>query len=120
MNNSGSSLSFKFLSFSVLLAFIPFIVSYSLPAVFSSGVLGDPRTALLVLVFPTCIACILSYMKTISLPDNLILNMAINILSFCFFIIISWLEVSLQNKLIVTLLFYFFCYSSSSLQVFEN
>lgn len=107
-----SSLSFKFLSFSVLLAFIPFIVSYSLPAVFSSGVLGDPRTALLVLVFPTCIACILSYMKTISLPDNLILNMAINILSFCFFIIISWLEVSLQNKLIVTLLFYFFCYLS--------
>lgn len=105
-----NSLNFKLLSMSILIAFTPFIISYSIPILFSSAAAGIPDTVLLIILFPACIAYILVYTKAVYLSDKTFFNVSIIFLSTCFFSLTNLLNISMGNKIIVTFFFSLLCY----------
>ncbi len=107
-----SSLQFEILSISILCAFLPFILCYSVPIIFSFDPNGNSNAALLVILFPTCIAYTLISNKTIIISRRIFLHILLFFLSICFFLFINLLNLSFMEKILITACFILFCYLS--------
>lgn len=103
-------INFKILSVSILLAFVPFLLSYSLPILFSNGERGQPEAILLMISLPTCIAYILIYSKISYLTKTTYLNITTFFLSICFFTTLNFFNLPILKHFIITLFFALSCY----------
>ncbi|MFJ8514313.1 sensor histidine kinase [Lysinibacillus xylanilyticus] len=116
------SLNFKIISISIFLSFIPFITLYLIPRIIPSFYLFEGyKTAILVIVFPTCIAYTLVQNKLITLSKNFFLSISIIFYSTLFFLLISLLNLAFEKRIFITSVFLIFCYLSHlSLNAIES